>query len=366
MEAPISGLGDGMEPIDPNLNRVTGWLALFCAGQIVIGPLVSLGSLVEFSESYEKLYPTFPALRTMVSFTECIYVIIAIFGIYSGLMVNGKRRNAILIAKWYLLTLFAGRTVCAVFPFVMGLPPDFTNARVESVITEVIKVGLTVCIWYAYLSCSKRVKTIFGNEVSNRNPLFYLSLVSASFCVLFAMSFLSSQSQKTQNEISAKAIAESKDPIYFKSDSGKFSIALPYGSRIPERKDEVLKTDAGPMTSSTYLVEFPNSAYNMSYYEIPQTILKVKSVDRLLKDSAEGVAKATNLQITSYERFSFNGLPATHANLTGKIEGTIVTGRFDLILSGGRMYALFALAKTKEEIEGATVRAFFDSFHITS
>jgi len=366
MDAPTLEPEDGMEPIDPNMQRVTGWLAVFCAGQIVIGPLLSLGSLVDFSESYAKLYPAYPSLHDMVGFTECIYLILAIFGIYSGFMVYNKRSNAIIIAKWYLLTVFVGRTVCVAFPFVMGLPPDFTSARTDVVLAEIVKTGATVTIWYAYLSYSKKVKAIFGNETSSKNALFYVRLVSASVCSLLAMSLLSSHSRTIQNEITAKAIIESRDPVILKSDIGKFLIALPFGSHIPEKKEEILQTGTGPITNNSYMVEFPNSAYVISYYDLPKVIFKTKSIDKILNDSIEGAAKASKLQITRYERFDFNGLPATRANLAGTIEGNIVSGRLDLVLSGGRMFTLFAIAKTNQEIEGATVRAFFDSFQIAN
>jgi len=366
MEAPTSEPDEGLDYMDPKLTRVTGWLAIFCAGQIVLGPLISLGSLPEFSESYAKLYPTYPALRNMVGFTECIYLALAIFGIYSGLKVYNKRPNAVVIAKWSLLTQFAGRTVCAIFPFIIGLPPTFTNNIGPAVMSEIIKTGVIVAVWYAYLCHSKKIRAIFGTEVSTRNSVFYMSLVSASLGLLLVMSLVSTRVNQAQTEVSAKSIVIAKDPVYFKSDSGNFSIELPYGSQIPEKKEEILKTEIGPMTNNSYMVELSDSAYTISYYEVPAIVFKVKSTDRLLKDSAEGVAKGSSLHITSYARFEFNGLPATRANLAGVIEGNAVAGRLDLVLSGKRMFALFAVAKSNQEIEGATVRAFFDSFRLNT
>lgn len=150
-----------------------GWLALFCAVQIFLVPLLALTSLAVSVSS--------------VSLASIGDLGVAGFGVYAGLTLRRLRPGAVRTAKRFLLTFLVWSFLKLALPYTGGaLPPriDMTGLAILSLaqllymgvalpprmlvavaaavtIRGVVSTLIAFAIWFSYFNVSKRVKATF-------------------------------------------------------------------------------------------------------------------------------------------------------------------------------------------------------------
>jgi hypothetical protein len=87
------------------------------------------------------------------------------FGIYAGVSLWTIKRNAVAIAKAYLVVyLIASAVSNLILPLMAGLPAEATGAIVRQGLSAMVWPYVGFSIWNSYLNKSRRVKATFGRR----------------------------------------------------------------------------------------------------------------------------------------------------------------------------------------------------------
>ena len=140
---------------------IGGWLALFIFALIFVSP-VSL--LVQAVGSLQNAAWAGSPIAALLG------IGLACFSIYAGILLWRVRRNAVTVAKRFLL---AGLAIHLSLGFVSGVAAFSSKEWGEPLadaVGIVFRPLIFVGIWYSYLSRSKRVAATYGacEQVSSR------------------------------------------------------------------------------------------------------------------------------------------------------------------------------------------------------
>jgi len=139
---------------------IGGWLLFFSISLIILTPLYTLKGLMDYGEA-TKLFNQLPEFKTIVVIDLVISIPLMLFSIFTGVMLLQLRKNAVKIAKIYLLVMLAYSIISAIMPFVVGLPSKITQTIFSDIVKDFVRSLGYFVIWYSYLNVSKRVKNTF-------------------------------------------------------------------------------------------------------------------------------------------------------------------------------------------------------------
>lgn len=159
-EEPLSR-SNAFVPSDPAAVKVGGWLMLFCITLVLVNPIQLLGGLLSTDlRDAAVVFDEFPLLAVMSVVEFVGDVLLAMFSIYAGVRLLGRKRNAVRTAKLFLIV---GCTYVLVsFALTVAAVPQSMRAEVVSDLSRGLGQPLGYAgIWFIYLSRSERVKLTF-------------------------------------------------------------------------------------------------------------------------------------------------------------------------------------------------------------
>ena len=161
--------GEHIGIIDERYKGVAGWLLFFCISLTVIGPLITLGSLVGAYSDSSKYFNQFPGLLAITVIDTILSLGVMGLSIYAGIGLWRIRPGAVQMAKRYLLCFLGYHAVTAFLPFMAGLPSAANEAMIAQVAKDTFRGIIYVAIWYSYLNKSLRVRATYekGTEVGS-------------------------------------------------------------------------------------------------------------------------------------------------------------------------------------------------------
>jgi hypothetical protein len=140
---------------------VGGWLMLLCVGLTILGPLRSLGTLIQSYKEFSPHFGRFPVLRVLMDLDIPLSILLAAFSIYAGNRLWQVKPGAVKTAKTFFLFMLAYTAITSVLPFSTGLPPQFASAMIPEVMKGIFQNIIVAAIWISYLNKSKRVKATY-------------------------------------------------------------------------------------------------------------------------------------------------------------------------------------------------------------
>ena len=139
----------------------------------------------------------------------------------------------------------------------------------------------------------------------------------------------------------------------FSSSEGKFAVSMP---GTPKQETE---TDEDGLTSHSFTVELenPNSAYLVTYYDVPEVAKATpEQIKELLDGTPDAFAKGGNAQLTRSQNIILDGNPGREFEFTST-EGFSGKGRVYLVEE--RLFLVVAIAPQSQNIQ-----QFLDSFRL--
>jgi len=147
--------------VQPEYQGVGGWLLFFCISLTVLGPLLTVASLITGFGISAEAFREFPGLLVMLIIDTVLSLGIAGFGLYAGLQLWRVRPGAVLTAKKYLYCALGYHILGIGLPWIAGLSPEDTKAMIVDGIRDTVRGLIYFAIWFSYLNQSKRVKATY-------------------------------------------------------------------------------------------------------------------------------------------------------------------------------------------------------------
>ena len=139
----------------------------------------------------------------------------------------------------------------------------------------------------------------------------------------------------------------------FSSSEGKFTVSMP---GTPKQETE---TDEDGLTSHSFTVELenPDSAYLVTYYDVPEVAKATpEQIQELLDGAPDAFAKGGNAELTRSQNIILDGNPGREFEFTST-EGFSGKGRVYLVEE--RLFLVVAIAPQRQNIQ-----RFLDSFRL--
>ncbi|HAZ47571.1 MAG TPA: hypothetical protein DDW76_03580 [Cyanobacteria bacterium UBA11369] len=139
----------------------------------------------------------------------------------------------------------------------------------------------------------------------------------------------------------------------FSSSEGKFAVSMP---GTPKQETE---TDEDGLTSHSFTVELenPDSAYLVTYYDVPEVAKATpEQIKELLDGAPDAFAKGGNANLTRSQNIILDGNPGREFEFTST-EGFSGKGRVYLVQE--RLFLVVAIAPQSQSIQ-----RFLDSFRL--
>lgn len=160
----------------------------------------------------------------------------------------------------------------------------------------------------------------------------------------------------------AKPLPSDPDWTLLEPSNGGFLVHFP-PDFTPTREDQTVESVTGPMRIKAWAAEESESAYLVSYTELPADIAAVPA-KTLLEGNREGVLEALHGTVDKEEWVDILGFPGHRMWWKGRHEGRSVSGRLDSLIANGRLYQLQALATKANFRDDASSKRFFESFEL--
>ena len=143
---------------------VGGWLVLFCVALTILGPLISIGQMMNSWEQAQPAFDRFPILRTAVIWENFGSVALLIYGFIVGCIIWSGSPNGRAVAKTYLLVrLFGSIGIGFITLVIMGdMPSEMGAAVMGAAVGAGFRDVIYFLIWWFYFKKSKRVRNTYG------------------------------------------------------------------------------------------------------------------------------------------------------------------------------------------------------------
>lgn len=145
---------------------VKGWLLFFCLVLIVISPIVNTYYLHKFWKMYHPVFQVLTAIKVDFIIHVAVSAFLGIFGIYAGIHLMRRMKNAVKIAKIFLVAMLIGGIAVAIIDFgiivaVLGLRSPLAANAFAALLMGTIKPLVFFLVWNTYLNHSMRVKATY-------------------------------------------------------------------------------------------------------------------------------------------------------------------------------------------------------------
>ncbi|MDF2545792.1 MAG: hypothetical protein K0R93_690 [Anaerosolibacter sp.] len=163
--------------INKNKKKVGGWLLLFIATLIIIYPISSFMKISWILNRINLLGEQYPKFTTYGILAIVLTTLIAILGIYAGILLFRLKSNSLKIVKIFLilkilitcldnfLLINSGVLADVIYGVAIAykLSPEASKEVLTKVGTKNVLQSLAYSgVWYAYLINSKRVKDTYN------------------------------------------------------------------------------------------------------------------------------------------------------------------------------------------------------------
>ena len=146
---------------DDQYKGVGGWLLFFCVSLTILSPLITIGSsIIGFNET-SSYFTRFPGLETITYIDLVLSIGLMAFSIYAGVALWSIKKDAVKIAKTYLIFFLIYVFISSFLPFMAGLPSSATNAMAAQVVKDAFRSIVYFSIWFSFLNKSKRVMATY-------------------------------------------------------------------------------------------------------------------------------------------------------------------------------------------------------------
>jgi serine/threonine protein kinase len=150
-------LKDEQDEAATGYKGVQGSLLVFCISLTTMAPIAALYNLGIMYSSFEKSSSAASKYESLLAIDALGALGMMIFSIAAGILLRRKRKNAVVVAKRFLITLLIfGFVESFIVPLFGGLSP--TSESVYNMLLILIYGSG----WYAYLNKSERVKATYG------------------------------------------------------------------------------------------------------------------------------------------------------------------------------------------------------------
>lgn len=148
---------------DEELFGIKGFLTFLCVIFIVFIPVMWIGSLMEILSTDYGDAVNFSSVKKFTSYAKYSHTFFALISVFTGIALMCKLRGAIGIAKIYfliqpILILLYG---IGLFRVLNAIDPISTKGLTGEIIFQLIGSIFWGCVWFAYLSKSKRVHATY-------------------------------------------------------------------------------------------------------------------------------------------------------------------------------------------------------------
>lgn len=148
------------EKSKPELKGVGGWLLFFCISLTILSPILTLYNFASGYNDIKELIKYLPSIYNVFIIDIIVGSIVIAFSIYAGISLWTVKKNAVRIAKLYLIT-FISYSFLELIMYLSVFPGKVINIVMGDFIKEIIKSLIYFTIWYLYLIKSKRVRNTF-------------------------------------------------------------------------------------------------------------------------------------------------------------------------------------------------------------
>lgn len=154
---------------EQNLEGVKGWLLFFCIYLTVLIPNAIIYKSVKLWNIFSPLFNYIDMLKISFAVETGLGIGIIIFSIYAGVALWAKRKNAVKLAKRFIVTLVFFEIFRSIFTFVtaiitLSFKSPHTADTFAMMIGGIFWSIIHFAAWNAYLISSKRVKTTYPLE----------------------------------------------------------------------------------------------------------------------------------------------------------------------------------------------------------
>lgn len=157
-------------------NQVGGWLLLFCISLTVIGPILTVRKFFLFymQSDLKTAFDLYPGIKLLTTIDALASFSLVVFSIYAGVALWSYRKRAVIIAKVYLVTLFAFAILITLLPYALDITPFFRENIQENALKNLFRLSGYSILWFLYLTKSRRVKFTYGlntkSDQSEKKP----------------------------------------------------------------------------------------------------------------------------------------------------------------------------------------------------
>ena len=167
------------------------------------------------------------------------------------------------------------------------------------------------------------------------------------YLVLFLVVFMSSA-------------VNSQEPTWkeFSSPEGRFSVLLP---GTPTKTTQKVNSDLGVITLYLFTFNQENISYNVTCSDYPESIFKIKSIDKFLDDYRDGAVAGVRGKLVSETKISLGTYPGREVIIEVNDGRILACIRFYMVKT--RLYQV-SVATQKENPQLTNVTRFLESFKL--
>jgi uncharacterized protein DUF2569 len=144
-----------------NYYGVGGWLLLFC---IILTIFFPLSTLFYLTMNFDEARSYFNLLSKLETFTYIDIVLrtgLIVFSIYTGAALWSIKKDAVQLAKKFLIYTLVYGIISSTFPILIYSPTFVDGTMVLQIIIHIIRSIIFFRIWTSYLNKSKRVMNTY-------------------------------------------------------------------------------------------------------------------------------------------------------------------------------------------------------------
>jgi hypothetical protein len=145
----------------PATKGVRGWLLALCLMLTVVGPIISLGLMVNVYTEFAPYLAGSPGLLVAICASLLIAACSIVFGVYAGLGLWLIRPKAVNTAKNALLFGFAADIITATIEIASAQGASQSGSLLRQIEVSLVPSLIFFVLCYAYLNRSERVHATY-------------------------------------------------------------------------------------------------------------------------------------------------------------------------------------------------------------